>query len=607
MRRKTGYTALILSLLLIMALNQTAYTQEKTEKAVKVENAEEEKSVSLIPEMNFKEMNALIDKVVFQKINNAVQFIKKYLLIVWVFFLTWPSQLKKIIIISFIPACIGIISSHVLGIYKNRNKWQKHPYHELMYSYFTKSGTLQRKESYKDAHSLLRDHKWSWVSFAGLGYRLGNYDNKSILLMFVFSFAYIPLSILGFIEMTFRILLGTVWLIAFNLLQRIILFITRMITLIFIPVSNIIDNFIKKTQYCPHCYETFILPEFICPSCGRVHKKLIPGRCGVLFARCACNKVFIPCVSFTWRSRLTARCPSCSSELPAANPKHFSVVLAGGNNAGKTAFIAAFSNLYEALNKYKRILTIEGKPDNYFTELKDMFRSGKTAADDESRTYSLIHRYGQIKKDNLVLYDTLAQYIVSDSFPRSPKYFRFCDGIILILDPLSVQSVQNDLNSENGIGTGYDSSDDTNKLVVQFIHQYNTICGFSTGIMSNIPVAVLINKTDIEIVKREIGRGRIKTLYNENPSAYKNENDAKDQICREYLTKIGLTNVLNNIDAIFSNVSFFPVSAIGHKPDEDKGFTPAGVIEPVVWIAQKRHSRITGLLASVEKNLNNKG
>jgi len=601
MRKKTGYIALILSLLFIIALNQTAYAQEKAEKV------EEEESVSLMSDLNYKEMNALIDKVIFQKINDAFQFIKKYLLIVWAFFLRLPSLIRKIIIISFIPACIGIISSHVMGIYKNRNKWQKHPYYELMYSYFTKSGTLQRRESYSDAHSLLRDHKWSWVSFAGLAHRLGNYDDKSIMLVFVFSFAYIPLSILGFIEMVFRIIFGTVWLIAFNLLQKLLLFITRMITYVFIPVSNIIDNFIKKTQHCPHCYETFILPEFICPSCGRVHKKLIPGSCGVLFARCACNKVFIPCVSFTWRSRLTARCPSCSSELPAANPKHFSVVLVGGNNAGKTAFIAAFSHLYAVFNKLKRILTIEGKPDNYFTELKDMFRSGKTAADDESRTYSMIHRYGQLKKDNLVLYDTLAQYVISDSFPRSPKYFGFCDGIILMIDPLSVQSVQNDLKNENVMEVEFDSSDDTNKMVVQFIHKYNTICGFSTGVMSNIPVAVLINKADIEIVKREIGRDKIKTLYDENPSAYKNENDAKDQICRAYLTKIGLINVLNNIDAIFSNVSFFSVSAIGHIPVEGKVFTPVGVMEPVVWIAKKRHSRITGLLASVEKNISDKG
>jgi len=601
MRKKTGYIALILSLLFILALNQTAYAQEKAEKAEKVEG---EESVSL-PEMNYKEMNALIDKVIFQKIINIINFIKKYLLIMWAFFLTWPSWLKKIAIISFIPACIGIISSHAIGIYNNRNKWQKHPYYELMYSYFTKSGTLQRKESYADAHALLYDHKWSWVSFAGLAYRLGNYDDTSVMLAFLLSFAYIPLAILGFIEMIFRFIFGTVWLIAFNLLQKLILFITRMITLVLIPLSNIIDNIIKKTQHCPHCYETFSLPEFICPSCGRVHKKLIPGSCGVLFARCACNKVFIPCVSFTGRSFLDSKCPSCSSELYAANPKHFSITVMGGNNSGKAAFLSSFIHLYKSVINHKRILTIEGKPDGYFKEMEEMFHSGIPSDDDESRIYSIIHKYGKMKTDNLVLYDTLPKFIVSDSYPRSPKYFGYSDGIILVIDPLSVQHVQRDFKNEKGVEARDDPSDDTNQMIVQFIHQYNTICGFSTGIMSSIPVAVLINKIDVDIVKREVGMDTIRAKYRENPSAYKNLNDAKDQICRDYLTKIGLINVVNNIDAIFSNVSIFPVSAAGHAQNEGKTFKPVGVMEPVAWIAKKGHSRIAGLLSSGVKYINN--
>jgi len=254
------------------------------------------------------------------------------------------------------------------------------------------------------------------------------------------------------------------------------------------------------------------------------------------------------------------------------------------------------------------MLSIEGKPNNYFSELNNIFRSGKTAADDESRTYSIIHKYGKMMKDNLVLYDTLAKYVLSDTFPRSPKYLRFCDGIILIIDPLSVQAVQKELNSEESTEINGESSDDSNQMVVQFIHHYNTICGFSTGVMSNIPVAVLINKADLEIVKREIGRDTIKALYNEDPAAYNNnEDNARDQICKTYLTKIGLINVLNNIEAIFTNVSFFPVSAIGHIAKEGKGFAPVGVIEPVAWIAKKRHSRITRLLLSGEKYINYKG
>jgi len=599
MKNKIGYIALIFSLLLIITSSNAAYAQTKVE---------EEASVSPKQELNYAEMNALIDKVIFQKINGVIQFIKKYLLIAWTFFLSLPPIIKNTLIISFFPACIGIVSSHVIGIYQNRHKWHKHPYYELMYSYFTKSGTLQRKESYGDAHSLLRDHKWLWVSFAGLGYRLGNYVNKSTMLMFVMSFAYIPLSILGFFEMVFRISFGTVWLLFFNLLHSLLLFITKMITLLFIPVSFFIDKLIRKIQYCPHCYETFTLPEFICPSCGKVHKQLVPGNCGVLFVRCSCNAKFLPCTSFTGRSLLVSKCPSCSGELAAANAKHFSIAVIGGNNAGKTAFIAALSNLYEAFIKHKHILSIEGKPDNYFSELNDIYRSGKTAADNESRTYSIIHKYGKMGKDNLVLYDTLSKYVLSDTFPRVPKYFRFCDGIILMIDPLSVQSVQKELKSEESAEIDGESSDDTNQMVVQFIHHYNTICGFSTGVMSNIPVAVLINKADLEIVKREVGADTIKAFYNENPSAYNNdEGTARDQICKAYLTKIGLINVLNNIEAIFANVSFFPVSAIGHTAKESKAFTPVGVIEPVVWIAKKRRSRITRLLSSGEKYINNEG
>jgi len=588
--------ALIFSLLLIIASNYSAYAQEE---------ANDEASVSSIPEFNYKEMNSLIDKVVFQKINNAILFIKKYLLILWAFFLTWPSWLKKIVFISFVPACIGILSSHVLGIYHNRNKWEKHPYHDLMYSYFTKTGTLRRKESYSEAHSLLRDRKWSWVSFAGLAYRLGNYDDDSIMLTFLFSFAYFPLAVLGFIEMFLRIVFGTVWLIAFNLLQKAMLFITRMITYLLIPVSNIIDNLIKKTQYCPHCYETFMLPEFICPSCGRVHKKLIPGRCGVLFARCACNKAFIPCATFTGRSFLESKCPSCSGELYAANPKHFSITIMGGNNSGKAAFISSFTHLYKSVIKQKRFLTIDGKPDNYFKEMNDMFYSGIPSDDDESRIYSIIHKYGEFKTDNLVLYNTLPKFIISDSYPRSPKYFGYCNGVILIIDPLSVQHVQKDFKEKKGVEARDDPSDDTNQMVVQFIHQFNTICGFSTGIMSSIPVAVLINKIDVDIVKREVGMDAIRALYRENPSAYNNEDDARDQICREYLTKIGLINVVNNIDAIFSNVRIFPVSGAGHAPNEGKVFTPIGVMEPVAWLARKARSRIAGLLSSGVKYINN--
>jgi hypothetical protein len=585
--------------LVILAVNQTAYAQEATES----------EDVSGLPgiKVNYSELNDLIDKVIFQKISDAVQFLKKYLLIVWAFYLLLPAFIKNIIVISFFPASIGIVTSHVIGIYKNRNRWHEHPNYDLMYSYFVKSGTLQRKESFKEANALLHDRRWLWISFAGLAYRLGNYINKSSMLMFVMSFIYIPLAIFGFIEMTIRIFLGTIWLMIFNLLHRLILFVTKLITNLLIPVSLMVDKAIRKTQYCPHCYETFNLPVFICPSCGKKHKRLLSGGCGVLFARCKCNNVFLPCVPFTGRSRIVSECPNCEGKLVAANAKHFSLVVAGGNSTGKSSFIAAFSTLYTKMAKNMRVLRIEGNPNNYFLELNELFNSGKTIADSESRTYSLIHKHGKIDNDNLVFYDILSQYIISDTFSRSPKYLGFCDGVILMIDPLSVQSVQNELaDDKESIKVNNHSFDDTNNVVVHFIHQFNRICGHTTGIMSDVPVAVLINKVDIEVVKREIGWIKIKTLYNENPSEYNNnEETARDQICKLYLTKIGLINVLNNIEATFTNVAFFPVSTAGHIEDEGKAFSPIGVIEPVAWIAKLKHSRLTHLLINCREKTKN--
>ena len=598
MKKNTVYIVIIFSLLLMVVSNNAAYAQTKTN---------EKAAVSTKSELNYGEMNALIDKVVYQKFSDVFQFLRKYWLIIWVFFITRPLLIRIIISLAFFPACFGIISSHVIGIYQNKNRWEK--FNALMFSYFYKSGTIRRRESYRDAHALLYDHKWSWVSFAGLAHRLGNYSNKSTLLMFAMSFAYIPLFIIGFIEMAFRISLGTVWLLIFNLLHTLFFLITKLITIALIPVANIFDKIIRKTQYCPHCYETFYLPEFVCPSCGKVHKQLLPGRCGVLFVRCSCNRVFLPCASFTGRSFLASKCPNsnCSGELPAANSKHFSITVMGGNNSGKAAFLSAFLHLYKAVIRHKRFLTVEGHPGNYFNELNEMYNSGNPSDNKESRTYSIIHKYGKMKTDSLVLYDTLARFIVDDSYPRPPKYFGFCNGIILIIDPLSVKHVQREFKDEKGKEARDDPFDDTNQMIIQFIQKYNTIRGFPAGTMSSIPVAVVINKVDVDNVKREVGRDRIKALYSANPSAYKNNlNEARNQICREYLDKVGLINVLNNIDGNFSNVSFFPVSALGHAPEEGKAFKPIGVMEPVAWIAKQGHSRIAHLLSSGVKYINSK-
>lgn len=537
--------------------------------------------------------------VILQKAIVIAKPIKEHVLSAWMFFLSLPLEMRISVFVLLFFAFVGILTSHLLGIYKNRDEWQKHPDHELMYSYFIGSGTLQRKKAYRDALSLLWDHKWLWVSAAGLAHRLGNYSNDSKMLTYALSLAYVPLAFVGFIEMILRIVIGTIWLIVFIIIHSVLLFITKCISYLAMPFSKFADRFARKEQHCPHCFETFRLPGFKCPKCGKVHKQLIPGRCGVLFARCECNKIFLPCTTLTGRSHLEAVCPSCEGDLVAANAEQFSIQLIGGASAGKTAFLAAFQHLYlEKANK-RAGLTVDGEPENYFSELERMFQTGNSDATSggNSQTYSFIHKYGRKANDNLVIYDIPGEVIVDGSYSRNPRNFGFCDGLIFIIDPLSIQTVRDDCVKEGeSEALNNSSQDDIDTVIVQFIHQFTKIKGLSARKMSDIPVAVIISKVDIKVVKREIGGPKIRSLYNKNPAVYGNsESTARDEICKEYLSRLGLDNALNNIDATFSNVRYFPISAIGRVVGEDKPYDPIGVMEPAAWIAKEGNANMANL------------
>lgn len=537
--------------------------------------------------------------VILQKAIVIEQPIKEHALSTWMFILSLPTALRISVFVLVFFAFVGILASHILGIYKNRGEWKKHPDHELMYSYFIGSGTLQRNKAYRDARKLLWDHKWLWVSAAGLAYRLGNYSNPSKMLTYALSLAYVPLAFVGFIEMILRIVIGTVWLIVFIIIHSVLLVITKCISYLAMPLSKLADRFARKEQHCPHCFETFRLPGFKCPKCGKIHKQLIPGSCGVLFARCECHKIFLPCTAFTGRSHLEAECPSCEGDLVAANAEQFSIQLIGGASSGKTAFLAAFQHLYlEKVNK-RTGLTVDGEPVNHFGELERMFQTGISEATSggNSQTYSFVHKYGREANDNLVIYDIPGEVIVDGSYSRNPRNFGFCDGLIFIVDPLSIQTVREDCvkEGEREALKNY-SQDDVDTVIVQFIHQFTKIKGLSARKMSKIPVAMIISKVDIKVVKREIGGPKIRSLYNKTPAVYGNsESTARDEICKAYLSRLGLDNALNNIDATFSNVRYFPISAIGRVVGENKPYDPIGVMEPAAWIAKEGNANIANV------------
>lgn len=514
-----------------------------------------------------------------------------------------PGFVRFLLFLVLFIAALNIFICLVKAIIQNYKQWKPIPNTKLMYSFIAGTATFQRHLIYKDAHKLLFDRTWSYVSFAGLAFRLGNYANNSKSILFVCSMAYAPLAILGVFEMVFRAIFGVVFYFILNITYAVLLLVLWVFYNLLLVVFRHIDKATWVKKHCPNDYASFKLPLFECPHCNELHEKLYPGVKGILFTRCSCGH-FLPCSVVSGRNHLRSFCPKCRFELASSNVKDLSIQIIGGNSSGKTAYIAAFQHLYLNSMYYSGTSDIYTSPPEKFNDLEMMFLNGwtKPSSIDEVQTYSFLHKKKGNVDDGLVIYDVPDEIILSEQYERNPLNFGYSDGIIILIDPLSVNTIREESKLSNGISSidGY-SNDSAESIVVHFINKYSEVAGRLAKRMSDIPVAVLITKSDLTVVKRRIGHIKVKVEYENNPTLYLDLKDARNQLCRKYLSDIGLSNVLNNLDSVFSNVSFFPISAIGHVQQSGIPFEPQGVIEPITWIAKECKSNLFYTIKQAEE------
>ena len=525
----------------------------------------------------------------------------------WVthFLSLWPRWAVILLVIALGLAVVGVLLSHGLAVWRHCHAWKPKPHSQLTYSYACGTGPYQRGLMYQEAHKLLRDHTWSWVSASGLAYRLGNLTHQSRIVVAFGSVIYLPLVILGLVEMILRVIIGTVWLLIASLAQRLVLMVLRWLSYVGIALGKAIDKSARVEQYCWKCYQHFDLPDFVCPGCGQTISELIPARTGVLVARCQCGR-FLPTLAHTGRSRLAARCPSlsCGAPLVGANAKQFTIVLIGGNKSGKTAFASAFQHQYMMHHGANRNLTLFGAPTEAFAALEQAYSSGMTESSDSSaaQVYHIGHEVSGTVRDTLVLYDVPDEAVFSGVFEKNPLYLAYADGIVIIVDPLSMASVRQECQTlGDTVPSGSYSTDDVDDLIQSFEAPFSAIVNRAARRRSDIPVAIIVNKTDVKAVKRKIGAPKITATYNANPGQYgQDPAAAANDLVRAYLTEIGLSNAIANLEKAFSVVRFFPTSAIGHASSAAAAFSPVGVIAPIAWIAQQSRSRLASTLADAQ-------
>lgn len=503
----------------------------------------------------------------------------------------FPGMLQQSVMLALLLAVLGIVTSLIKAVSNNYREWKPIPGNNLMFSYFCGSGDFQRKLIHKEARNLIVDRTWPWISAAGIAFRLGNISLDSKLAMFLLSFIYLPLAVIGSVELVFRAVIGYITYFVLNIIAMVIYLVMRLVVYILIPVLGVIDVAMRVEQHCPYCYNTFKLPHFRCPHCGMIHERLIPAKSGLLFVRCSCGH-FLPCTVLSKRDRLDPVCPKCDRNLAASNAREFSIQVIGGDSAGKTAFISAFQHIYREIIDMEKCV-IHGEPQDSFDSIETMFRDGCTIPSSPSEVipYTLVHQSGSSAEQSLVFYDIPDEVLLSEEYERNPLNFGFSDGIVVLIDPLSVLSVRNECGKLDVGSVSGSSQDSPESIVIHFITKFSEISGRAARKMSSIPVAVLVAKSDIKGINNKVGLAKIESVFRTDPVRYQNSMEvAADVICRQYLTDIGLSNILNNLDAVFSMVRCFPISSIGHTAKHGCPFEPHGVIEPIAWIGERGHA-----------------
>ena len=327
---------------------------------------------------------------------------------------------------------------------------------------------------------------------------------------------------------------------------------------------------------CPRCKRLSIVPLFQCPQCGTLHKNLTPGPYGIFRVKCTCGTL-LPTTVFNGRSKLKAFCPYCNENFAHGGAAQFGIQIVGPVSSGKTTFLAAFWHEYSNILKrsFGKDYTIS--PKKSFDELDRWYKNGLSSATTEMNAsmYSIIHNFKDSKTPlQLSFYD-----IAGEAFNRlgddvQQQQFQYCEGVILLIDPST-------------------DSSKTHDSIANFIFEIKKLKGISVDALIDVPVAAVISKADL--YRREIGLLRINNEAKSRPDTDKKL--IPNEICRNFLQSHGFVTVLNLIDSSFTNVNFFPVSAMGHEANGSE-YSSWGVLYPVLWILEQKNPAFHNMLIS---------
>lgn len=420
--------------------------------------------------------------------------------------------------------------------------------------------------------------------------RINNFRDRllgdSLLLKIVVWAAYVSTIIFYYL---LCVTLVTFFATLFSLLFLVFMIVYYVVFLIVLAIDRLILLMRGYKNDCHNCNERAIIPEYVCPNCGKSHFHLAPGIYGIFNHTCACGNI-LGSTFASGKNKYHSRCPKCHTDYATESTRPIALQLIGGSGSGKTVYLSAlFNEFNENILKNKKTTgaTYEKDPtsEENLNKLEDYF-SGEEAEATSGRDvtfYSEIIKYkGLTVPVKLEIIDIpgemfAGQISLTEAEHRLSQY-SYADGFLFIVDPFA----EGDLKKMQDSDTNTFYSDISPEEVFTNFDSYLINQGFiKTDKLIETPISIIVTKTDTSAAKK-----KLEEICGEMPEGGYDSLQVKD-----FLSGIGLTSLINAVEAKFKNIQYFVVSAIGHSPNGES-YKPQNIYESAAWLIEKKDKKL---------------
>lgn len=295
-------------------------------------------------------------------------------------------------------------------------------------------------------------------------------------------------------------------------------------------------------------------------------------------------------------------CPYCKEELKddvlAAKNKIISIAVVGSYKSGKSNYVGTLihelqSFVIRDVMKGNCLVSnpkVQNIYDNFYQ--KPLYEQHSSLSGKEKVTmlsYDLRWGEREMKQVHLNFYDVGMDALLSNE--SNLDFLKSIDGIIIMIDPVQMQSIWNQIPIEKREAScpGITPSQRTQQEMAIGLLA-NGIRGKKRGKIA-IPAAVVCSKLDA--LDEFLPEG---SLISEESSVLQNgvyhqkEAEQLSGEVRNLIYSWREESIVNTLDMNFSHLAYFGVSALGHVPYPGEKFppTPVRVEEPFLWILRQK-------------------